>query len=71
MRLAIGSHVFAAPVNRRITASFGVSANSARTEFDTAYGLADSALYEAKRGGRDRVEFADPQWASPAVPASD
>jgi diguanylate cyclase (GGDEF)-like protein len=55
MRSAIGNHVFAPPVNRRITASFGVSANSAGTDFDTAYGLADSALYRAKRSGRDRV----------------
>ncbi|WP_179745811.1 GGDEF domain-containing protein [Paraburkholderia bryophila] len=63
MRAAIGNHVFAAPVNRRITASFGVSANAARTDFDTAYGLADSALYKAKRGGRNCVEFADQQLA--------
>jgi len=68
MRMAIGSHVFAAPVNRRITASFGVSANPVQTGFDTAYGLADSALYEAKRRGRNRVEFADPELTSPAMP---
>lgn len=55
MRSTIGNHVFASPVNRRITASFGVSANAAGTDFDTAYGLADSALYRAKRSGRDRV----------------
>lgn len=71
MRGAISRHVFAAPVNRRITASFGLSANSVRTDFDTAYGLADSALYKAKRGGRNRVEFADAQWATPAMPARD
>jgi diguanylate cyclase (GGDEF)-like protein len=60
MREAIGKHVFASPVDRRITASFGVSANPAGTTFDTAYGLADAALYRAKRGGRNRVEFANP-----------
>ncbi|ALL71154.1 Diguanylate cyclase with PAS/PAC sensor (plasmid) [Paraburkholderia caribensis MBA4] len=60
MREAIGEHVFASPVDRHITASFGVSANPAGTSFDTAYGLADAALYRAKRGGRNRVEFANP-----------
>ncbi|CAG9219120.1 Diguanylate cyclase [Paraburkholderia caribensis] len=60
MREAIGKHVFASPVDRHITASFGVSANPAGTGFDTAYGLADAALYRAKRGGRNRVEFASP-----------
>jgi diguanylate cyclase (GGDEF)-like protein len=64
MRSAICSHIFAPPVNRRITASFGVSVNAVGTDFDLAYGLADSALYGAKRGGRNRVEFADPQSAS-------
>jgi diguanylate cyclase (GGDEF)-like protein len=58
MREAIGSYVFAPPVDRRITASFGVSANPVGTDFDTAYGLADAALYRAKRGGRNRIEFA-------------
>jgi diguanylate cyclase (GGDEF)-like protein len=59
MRQAIGSYAFAPPVNRRVTASFGVSANLKGTDFDTAYSLADAALYRAKRNGRDRVELAD------------
>ncbi len=58
MRAHIGSSRVVEAVNRRITASFGVSVNAAGTSFDVAYGLADEALYRAKRGGRDRVEFA-------------
>lgn len=57
MRAAIAAHVFPAPVNRSITASFGVSDNPAGTDFDTAYGIADAALYAAKRNGRNRVAF--------------
>jgi diguanylate cyclase (GGDEF)-like protein len=60
MRQAIAEHVFAAPVNRRITASFGVSACAAGSSFEGAYGLADSALYRAKKAGRNRVEAAEP-----------
>lgn len=59
IRQAIADHVFGHPVNRTITASFGVSANPQGTGFDTAYGLADSALYHAKRAGRNRVEVAE------------
>jgi diguanylate cyclase (GGDEF)-like protein len=64
MRSAVCSHIFAPPVNRRITASFGVSVNAVGTDFDTGYGLADAALYRAKRGGRNRVEISDTQLAS-------
>lgn len=58
MREAIATHVFDSPVNRQITASFGVSASAVGTRFDTAYSLADTALYLAKRSGRNRVELA-------------
>ncbi|MBN3726199.1 diguanylate cyclase [Burkholderia sp. Ac-20379] len=59
MRQSISDSLVVPQVNRRITASFGVSVNVAGTSFDTAYGLADAALYRAKRGGRNRVEFAE------------
>jgi diguanylate cyclase (GGDEF)-like protein len=59
MRQAIADHVFGQPVDRSITASFGVSANPVGTRFDDAYGMADTALYHAKRAGRNRVEVAD------------
>ncbi|SAK98698.1 GGDEF domain-containing protein [Caballeronia fortuita] len=59
MREAISDTLVVASVDRRITASFGVSNNDAGTGFDIAYGLADAALYRAKRGGRNRVEIAE------------
>ncbi|WP_414445134.1 GGDEF domain-containing protein [Burkholderia sp. 22PA0106] len=59
MRQSISDSLSVPQVPRRITASFGVSVNVAGTSFDTAYGLADAALYRAKRGGRNRVEFAE------------
>ena len=55
MRQAIAGHRFPAPVNREVTASFGVSWSPQGRPFEHAYGRADEALYEAKRGGRNRV----------------
>lgn len=52
----------------RVTASFGVAASHGMEDIDTAakelLARADAALYQAKRGGRNRVEIA--QGAVPA-----
>ncbi|WP_026349752.1 GGDEF domain-containing protein [Bordetella sp. FB-8] len=61
LRTAITGHAFGAPVERPVTASFGLSANPRGTDFDTAYNQADAALYAAKRAGRNRVEIFDPR----------
>jgi diguanylate cyclase (GGDEF)-like protein len=49
---------------RRVTVSIGVAAGRAATTFQKLYGMADRALYEAKRNGRDRVSFdgLDEDW---------
>lgn len=54
-RRAIEGHAFGLPGGLRVTASFGVSWLPEGSSFDDAYGLADEALYAAKRGGRNRV----------------
>lgn len=58
MRCAIAGHAFPSPVNRQVTASFGVSWSAQGRTFEHAYGRADEALYEAKRSGRNRVACA-------------
>jgi diguanylate cyclase (GGDEF)-like protein len=42
----------------RITVSIGLAHASASTDFQTLYRMADEALYEAKRQGRNRVVIA-------------
>jgi diguanylate cyclase (GGDEF)-like protein len=63
---AIADQVFAPPITRQITASVGVSWNTAGTTFEIAYGRADEALYAAKRGGRNCVKLYS-QIAAPAA----
>jgi diguanylate cyclase (GGDEF)-like protein len=55
MRAKVAEAPFARPGGRTVTASFGVSYTDKDGTFDEAYGRADAALYEAKRGGRNRV----------------
>jgi diguanylate cyclase len=54
-RREIEAYAFELPDSSLITASFGVSWLPRGSSFDVAYGLADEALYAAKRGGRNRV----------------
>jgi diguanylate cyclase (GGDEF)-like protein len=55
LRVAVGEASMAAGV--QLTMSFGVSASERGSEFnyDEVFVVADAALYEAKRGGRDQV----------------
>lgn len=55
MRAAIANCHFPLPVARQITASFGVSYTAAGSDFSSAYGAADEALYKAKHSGRNCV----------------
>lgn len=49
-----------------ITASFGVSGtDGAEIDFERLYRSADQALYQAKRGGRDRVTVSSTPTSTP------
>ncbi|SEK10375.1 MULTISPECIES: GGDEF domain-containing protein [unclassified Variovorax] len=58
LRRAIEAYAFDLPDGSGVTASFGVSWLPCGSSFDEAYGLADEALYVAKRGGRNQVALA-------------
>jgi diguanylate cyclase (GGDEF)-like protein len=58
LRRAIEACAFELPDGSGVTASFGVSWLPRGSNFDDAYGLADEALYVAKRGGRNQVALA-------------
>ena len=59
IRRTIMLHAFDLPDHSAITASSGISWLPPGRDFDAAYGLADAALYSAKRNGRNRVARAD------------
>jgi diguanylate cyclase (GGDEF)-like protein len=56
--LAQGSLLTPEGVPIRVTASFGVAAYEEGQDVETIVATADSALYEAKRAGKNRVERA-------------
>jgi diguanylate cyclase (GGDEF)-like protein len=56
VRLTIAGELFSCLPSRPVTASFGVSWSQAGSDFEDAYARADAALYQAKHGGRNRVE---------------
>lgn len=56
IRQAIAGELFPCLPSRPVTSSFGVSWSAAGGDFEDAYARADEALYQAKRGGRNRVE---------------
>jgi diguanylate cyclase (GGDEF)-like protein len=58
VRRAIADQAFACLPTHQVTASFGVSWSATGGDFETAYGHADAALYQAKHEGRNRVEQA-------------
>jgi diguanylate cyclase (GGDEF)-like protein len=66
VRRTIADEAFLCLPSYQVTASFGVSWSEARGDFETAYGHADAALYQAKHAGRNRVE-----QACPVIPIND
>ena len=54
-----------------ITVSLGVAEWSADERFEQALKRADRALYEAKHGGRDRVQLDDTERTLPVMRAGD
>lgn len=57
IRAAIAGRPFDCLPQHPVTASFGIACSSAGVDFEQTYARADAALYRAKNGGRNRVEF--------------
>jgi diguanylate cyclase (GGDEF)-like protein len=58
VRIALADRGIASAPGLRVTASFGVAEYTGQTNTEELVDAADSALYRAKRAGRDRVERA-------------
>jgi diguanylate cyclase (GGDEF)-like protein/PAS domain S-box-containing protein len=57
---ATGRYALGPGLRPRVTLSMGVSGGGAELDADTLLAQADAALYDAKRGGRDRIAVFDP-----------
>ena len=66
-RIAIADYPFACVPLPQVSASFGVSWSKQDSNFEETYGLADAALYKAKRMGRNRVEASTGSTLLPAI----
>jgi diguanylate cyclase (GGDEF)-like protein len=60
VRIALAARDIASAPGLRVTASFGVAEYTGQANTEELVDAADSALYRAKRAGRDRVERAVP-----------
>ncbi|HJU37087.1 MAG TPA: diguanylate cyclase [Gaiellaceae bacterium] len=60
VRVALFDRAIASAPGLRVTASFGVAEHAGQANTEQLLDAADSALYRAKRGGRNRVERAVP-----------
>jgi diguanylate cyclase (GGDEF)-like protein len=60
IRIAVAARPIASAPGLRVTASFGVAEFAGQSNTEQLVDAADSALYRAKRAGRDRVERAVP-----------
>lgn len=58
LRRAVEAHAFEPGVPMPVTVSVGVALRGVDERFDALFKRADEALYEAKRGGRNRVVIA-------------
>lgn len=58
LRKAVEAHAFGRGVPAPVTVSVGVALQDPEEGFDALFKRADEALYEAKRGGRNRVVIA-------------
>lgn len=59
LRMKVATHVF--PVERKVTASFGVTVLTAGDTPETFVRRADESLYRAKERGKNRVEYLHPE----------
>jgi diguanylate cyclase (GGDEF)-like protein len=60
IRIALAARAIPSAPGLRVTASFGVAEYAGQSNTEQLVDAADSALYRAKRAGRDRVERAVP-----------